>query len=117
MTAILAPNDRNSRLTLSPTSSAIVPTAVATVMPSATAARLSNLRLRWRRKEWVTILINMGSEARPISRVQLKTSSADRLLGKHLGGALDRFGRDHQCLAVGMIRGLEPDRIASTHHA
>src|SRR5205809_3408272 len=44
-TKMLAPNERNSRLTLSPTSSATVPTAVATVTPSATAPRSEERRV------------------------------------------------------------------------
>src|SRR5271157_4643728 len=57
---MLAPNDRNSRLTLSPTSMAMVATVVAAAIPSATAAKLSSLRRRRRTRDSRMILTSIG---------------------------------------------------------
>src|ERR1035441_9222293 len=51
----LAPKDRSSRLTLSPTSSPRVATAAVTAMPSETAKTLSSLRRRRRARDSQTI--------------------------------------------------------------
>ncbi len=57
---MFAPNDRSSRLTLSPTSSARVARVVATVIPSATATPLRSFRRRPRVSDSRTILASMG---------------------------------------------------------
>src|SRR2546426_1098262 len=72
---MLAPNERNSRLTLSPTSSATVPTAVATVTPSATAPSVSSFRRRRRKSESERILPNNPSPSRPRYQVTEKVDS------------------------------------------
>src|SRR5436309_786166 len=72
---MLAPNERNSRLTLSPTSSATVPTAVATVTPSATAPSVSSFRRRRRKSESERILPNNASPSRPRYQVTEKVDS------------------------------------------
>src|SRR5579875_200244 len=59
---MLAPTERSSWFTLSPTSMAMVATAVATAMPRVTAIRLRSLRSRRRLSDWLMMrqIMNYG---------------------------------------------------------
>src|SRR5579863_7778557 len=117
---MLAPKAPSSWLTLSPTSSAMVETAVATVIPSATATRLSSLRLRRRTRDRPMIRLNIEPNCQESAGHQpaIRRSASRSLTPltlEHLGGAGQRVLREDHGAVLHPV--VDVDRIAPTRRA